>query len=173
MQPYENAIQSVNHVAYRCRDAEETRHFYEDVLGLRLSSTLWLKATLTGRPVNLLHIFFEMGDNSFVAFFDVPDEYDKALFPERSDFDLHVAMNVEDMETLLAYKERLTKAGYHVRGPSDHGFLQSIYTHDPNGYVVELTWKTDKYDGIMSEHVNNAHEILKKWQKAKEPVAAE
>jgi catechol 2,3-dioxygenase-like lactoylglutathione lyase family enzyme len=167
MKPYENAIQSVNHVAYRCRDAEETRHFYEDVLGLRLSSALWLKASLTGRPVNLLHIFFEMGDNSFVAFFDVPDEFDEAMFPKRSDFDLHVAMNVADLETLLAYKEKLTEAGYHVRGPSDHGFLRSIYTHDPNGYVVELTWKTDKYDEIMSDHVDNAHDILKEWQKDK------
>lgn len=172
MQPYTNEIQGLNHAAYRCRDAEETRHFYEDVLGLRLSSTLWLKATLTGRPVNLLHIFFEMGDGSFIAFFDVPDEYDDAMFPERSDFDLHVAMNVEDMETLLSYKERLTKAGYHVRGPSDHGFLQSIYAHDPNGYVVELTWKTDKYDEIMTDHVANAHDILKEWQKEKELVAA-
>jgi catechol 2,3-dioxygenase-like lactoylglutathione lyase family enzyme len=173
MMPYKNAIQSVNHVAYRCRDAEETRHFYEDVLGLRLSSALWLKATLTGRPVNLLHIFFEMDDNSFVAFFDVPDEYDEAMFPKRSDFDLHVAMNVANLETLLAYKKKLTEAGYHVRGPSDHGFLQSIYTHDPNGYVVELTWKTDKYDKIMSDHVGNAHDILKDWQKEKQHGPAE
>jgi catechol 2,3-dioxygenase-like lactoylglutathione lyase family enzyme len=173
MKPYENAIQSVNHVAYRCRDAEETRRFYEDVLGLRLSSALWLKASLTGRPVNLLHIFFEMDDNSFVAFFDVPSEYEEAMFPERSDFDLHVAMNVADEATLLAYKDKMTKAGYHVRGPSDHGFLKSIYTHDPNGYVVELTWKTDKYDEIMSDHVENAHDIVKEWQKEKAVMAAE
>ena len=26
----------INHVAYRCRDAEQTRWFYEDVLGLAL-----------------------------------------------------------------------------------------------------------------------------------------
>ncbi len=173
MTPYENPIQSVNHVAYRCRDAEETRHFYEDVLGLRLSSALWLKATLTARPVNLLHIFFEMDDNSFVAFFDVPDEFDDASFPERSDFDLHVAMNVANEETLLAYKEKLVKAGCHVRGPSDHGFLKSIYTHDPNGYVVELTWKTDQYDEIMSDHVDSAHNILKEWQKEKEAMSAQ
>ena len=52
-------------------------------------------------------------------------------------------------------------------------FHKSIYTHDPNGYVVELTLKTDKYDEIMGEHVENAHEILKEWQKAKGRVAAE
>ncbi len=29
-------IQQLHHYAYRCRDAEETRHFYEDILGLPL-----------------------------------------------------------------------------------------------------------------------------------------
>lgn len=30
-------IKGLHHFAYRCRDAEETRHFYEDVLGLPLA----------------------------------------------------------------------------------------------------------------------------------------
>ena len=29
-------IQQLHHFAYRARDAEETRHFYEDILGLPL-----------------------------------------------------------------------------------------------------------------------------------------
>ena len=29
-------INGLHHFAYRCRDAEETRHFYEDLLGLPL-----------------------------------------------------------------------------------------------------------------------------------------
>ncbi|MGE8374536.1 MAG: VOC family protein, partial [Diaphorobacter nitroreducens] len=28
------AIQQLHHYAYKARDAEETRHFYEDILGL-------------------------------------------------------------------------------------------------------------------------------------------
>jgi len=172
MQPYSNEIQGLNHVAYRCRDAEETRKFYEDVLGLRLSSALWLKSSKTGRSLNVLHIFFEMGDNSFIAFFEVPEGQDEAMFREKSDFDLHLALGVKDMETLLAYKDRLTKAGYQVRGPSDHDFLQSIYFYDPNGYVVELTAKTGKYDEIMEGHVDEAHSILDQWQRAKQQVPA-
>ena len=31
--------------------------------------------------------------------------------------------------------------GMDVRGVSDHGFVESIYFRDPNGYVVELTAK--------------------------------
>ena len=30
-------IRGLHHFAYRCRDAEETRHFYEDLLGLPLT----------------------------------------------------------------------------------------------------------------------------------------
>jgi len=29
-------VHGLHHIAYRCRDAEETRHFYEDLLGLPL-----------------------------------------------------------------------------------------------------------------------------------------
>ena len=30
-------LQKLNHVAWRCIDAEQTRHFYEDILGLPLA----------------------------------------------------------------------------------------------------------------------------------------
>ena len=30
------AVQQLHHYAYKARDAEETRHFYEDILGLPL-----------------------------------------------------------------------------------------------------------------------------------------
>ena len=33
-------IKKLHHNAYRCRDSEETRRFYEDFLGLPLSGTL-------------------------------------------------------------------------------------------------------------------------------------
>ena len=33
-------IKGLHHTAYRCRDSEETRRFYEDFLGLPLATTL-------------------------------------------------------------------------------------------------------------------------------------
>ena len=33
-------IKGLHHNAYRCRDTEETRHFYEDFLGLPLIEAL-------------------------------------------------------------------------------------------------------------------------------------
>ncbi len=46
------AVQQLHHYAYRAKDAEETRHFYEDILGLPLHALFLPPA---GR---LLHRFF-------------------------------------------------------------------------------------------------------------------
>ena len=34
--PAPAAVQQLHHYAYKAKDAEETRHFYEDILGLPL-----------------------------------------------------------------------------------------------------------------------------------------
>ena len=82
-------IKGLHHNAYRCRDAEETRKFYEDFLGLPLAETLELKQSKTGRAVEAVHIFFELGDGSFLAFFEVPGM--PFEFKKQHDFDLHIA----------------------------------------------------------------------------------
>ncbi len=132
----EIAIQGLHHNAYRCRDAEETRKFYEDFLGLPVADAFEIKETKTGRETSVLHVFFEMADGSFMAFFDAPDNpFD---FKEQHDFDLHIALKV-DMDHLHAMLAKGKAEGREVRGPADHGFIHSIYFRDPNGYVVELT----------------------------------
>jgi catechol 2,3-dioxygenase-like lactoylglutathione lyase family enzyme len=42
-------IKGLHHNAYRCRDSEETRAFYEDFLGLRMVSAFEIKQT-SGAP---------------------------------------------------------------------------------------------------------------------------
>ena len=42
-------IKGLHHNAYRCRDSEQTRQFYEDFLGLPLSGSLEIRETKTGR----------------------------------------------------------------------------------------------------------------------------
>jgi catechol-2,3-dioxygenase len=108
-----------------------------------------------------------MDDGSFVAFFEVLAEGDERMFEPRSDFDLHLALEVPDMQTLLAYKEKATAAGVDVRGPADHGFVNSIYLRDPNGYVIELTVKVENYDEVMERDLREAHGILDRWQRTK------
>ena len=70
-------IEGLHHWAYRCRDAEETRHFYEDILGLPLIHFIRADNYVgtTGDHVDVYcHLFFEMADKSCVAFFDLGDD---------------------------------------------------------------------------------------------------
>ncbi len=154
-------IKGLHHNAYRCRDSEETRKFYEDFLGLRLAHTKEIGATKTGREAKILHTFFQMGDGSCLAFFEEPGEpFD---FKEQRDSDLHIALEV-DHAHLRAMFEKGKAAGMETRGISDHGFIDSIYFRDPNGYVIELTAKRDNHDQAMDPAQNQAREKLERWQ---------
>src|SRR5215468_8597847 len=131
-------IKGLHHNAYRCRDSEETRRFYEDFLGLPLASSLDISETKTGRITRVLHTFYQMDDGSFLAFFEAPDmPYD---FKPQHDFDLHIALEVDE-SVLAPMMAKGKAAGIETRGISDHGFIHSIYFRDPNGYVIELTAK--------------------------------
>ncbi|MCA8967313.1 MAG: VOC family protein, partial [Planctomycetes bacterium] len=46
-------IRGLHHAAYRCRDSEETRRFYEDFLGLPLVGTLAISESRTGREADV------------------------------------------------------------------------------------------------------------------------
>ena len=45
-------IRGLHHNAYRCRDSEETRQFYEDFLGLPLADAFEISTTQTRRDKN-------------------------------------------------------------------------------------------------------------------------
>ena len=129
------AIQGLHHAAYRCRDSEQTRAFYEDFLELPLVEAFPINTTATGRDANVLHTFYQMADGSCLAFFEAPDQ--PFEFVDQHDFDLHIALSV-DYPTLQHMLEKGRASGVETRGPSDHGFIHSIYFRDPNGYVIEL-----------------------------------
>ena len=50
---------------------------------------------------------------------------------------------------------------------ANHGFVQSIYFRDPNGYVIELTSKLPGHDKALDRTLNNARGKLDAWQTAK------
>jgi catechol 2,3-dioxygenase-like lactoylglutathione lyase family enzyme len=160
-------IQGLHHNAWRCSDSERTRRFYEDFLGLPLASALPIRQTKTGREESALHTFFRLGDGSFLAFFEVPGmPFD---FKARHDFDLHIALEVQP-EVLRPMVERARQAGIEVRGPSDHGFIDSIYLRDPDGYVVELCARRPGADDGSDEV--EARRVLNRWQADKAAAAA-
>lgn len=158
-------IKGLHHNAYRCRDSEQTRAFYEDFLGLPLADAFEIKETKSGRVTSVLHSFYQMDDGSFLAFFEAPGQ--PFEFKDQHDFDLHIALEV-DHDALHEMFAKGKKAGIETRGISDHGFVHSIYFRDPNGYVIELAARTDKGQGESLEDATlAAHSALADWQSSK------
>jgi catechol 2,3-dioxygenase-like lactoylglutathione lyase family enzyme len=80
-------IKGLHHNAYRCRDSEETRGFYEDFLGL------WFVSAFEIDEGRALHSFFEMDDGSCLTFFEVPGRPSTSSARTRSTCTLRSASN--------------------------------------------------------------------------------
>jgi len=161
-------IKGLHHNAYRCRDAEETRKFYEDFLGLPLVQAFEITETKSGRSTHVLHLFFQMDDGSCLAFFDDPAT--SFEFKPQRDYDLHIALEVPHA-SLQPMLDKGKAAGIETRGISDHKMIDSIYFRDPNGYVIELTAKRPDHDDHMDPKRNGARASLDKWQRDKPSFA--
>ena len=154
-----NPYKKLHHAAYRCKDSEETRKFYEDFLGFKFVEAFEINTTKTGRDTKVLHTFYAMENGACVAFFEDPStEFD---FKNQKDFDLHIAVEVE-MEFLKKMFAKGQEEGRETRGISDHGKFHSIYFRDPNGYVVELAANVEHN---LPE--SNPREVLESWQNSK------
>lgn len=162
MQTPEFNVNRLNHVAWRCRDAEETRAFYEDLLGLPLAHVVREdRVPSTGEESSFAHLFFQMRDGSYVAFFDLGDGQG-ASDPTTPAWVNHLAMSVGSREELERARQRLLDAGVKVIGIIDHSWLQSIYFHDPNGLRLELSWQAGGAD-VLDDFSRNAHSTLAQW----------
>lgn len=134
------SVKGLHHFAWRCRDAEATRRFYEDLLGLPLAHVIKSDVVpSTGETCPYVHIFFKMRDGSYIAFFDLGDDTVAAPSPNTPAWVNHIALELDSAAEVEAAKERLEAAGVQVLGMTDHHIIQSIYFFDPNGLRVELT----------------------------------
>ena len=157
-------LKGIHHSAFRCRDAEETRQFYEDILGLDLKATLVFdEEPGTGRHMPYMHLFFEMGDGNYIAFFDVPEGAHEGKFKMKWGFDMHFAFEANSMDEMMAFKKRLDDCGIPCFGPIDHHFVHSIYFYDPNGVNVEITCRDAQHDAIMLAEAGNAKQVMADW----------
>ena len=161
-------INGLHHFAYRCRDAEETRRFYEEVLGLPLVHIVRSETVpSTGEYCPFVHLFFQMRDGSHIAFFDLGDNVKAEPSSNTPTWVNHLALAVADRDRLTEAKERLEAAGVPILGITDHKFIHSIYFFDPNGIRLELT--TDiGLDEYKAEKRLSAHDEIKAWTKEKQ-----
>ena len=126
----------VNHLAMATGDMDKTVRFWRDLLGMRLVAGL-------GREGSR-HYFLQIDDRNLLAFFEwrgVEPVDPKAHGEPVSGpfiFD-HVSFGVESEDELWKLKDQLAAAGFHVSEVIDHGFIHSIYAHDPNGIPIEFS----------------------------------
>lgn len=157
------AVRKLHHFAYRCKDAETTRAFYEDILGLPLVHVIRAeRVPSTGEYCPHVHLFFKMDDGSFIAFFDLGDDTPSTPSPNTPAWVNHIALEVESVEVLQQWYQRLVSHDVKVLGITDHTFLQSIYFFDPNNLRVELTVRTGTAESTAT-HAAGAHNQIEAW----------
>jgi catechol 2,3-dioxygenase-like lactoylglutathione lyase family enzyme len=161
-------IQQLHHYAYRARDAEETRHFYEDILGLPMYHIIQSDyVPSTGEYCPYTHFFFRLQDGSFIAFFDLGDDEAALPSPNTPSWVNHVAFRVNNLGELDAMKARLQAHGVDVIGITDHHIFKSIYFFDPNGVRLELSAQVaDEFQ--MLDESRTAHARLDEWTARKQ-----
>ena len=123
---YPKPIKKVGHVVLKCQDLEKARHFYVDVLGMTLAK-------------------FDPNRGMFLRFNDY--HHDIAIFKTGPDADppkanqgglVHVALVVDDLETVKAWYARLKAHGVPIVGTADHAVSNSMYFKDPEGNTLEI-----------------------------------
>ena len=156
-------IHQLHHYAYRAKDAEETRHFYEDILGLPLYHIIQSDVVpSTGEYCPYTHFFFRLQDGSFIAFFDLGDDQAALPSPNTPLWVNHISFRVDSVQALEDMKTRLQAHGVEVLGVTDHHIFHSIYFFDPNGVRLELTAQLADELQMMKES-KTAHARLAEW----------
>jgi catechol 2,3-dioxygenase-like lactoylglutathione lyase family enzyme len=162
------APRSLNHIAYPTWDSQRTHDFYTRVLKCPLLAAIQLEEVpSTGEKTPFLHTFFGLQDGSAIAFFEV-EGLPKADPDSIPSWIRHIALNVDSMEELHAWKAHFEAEGVDTVGIVDHdGVWESLYLFDPNGVRIELTLQTreltadDAQEGAAALATWNARKALR------------
>ncbi|MEM9421047.1 MAG: VOC family protein [Pseudomonadota bacterium] len=161
------AIRRIHHVAYRCHDAKETVEFYEALLGMEfLLAFSEDEVPSTGAPDPYMHVFLDAGAGSVLAFFELPKQPKMGRDGNTPEWVQHIAFEVDDLDALMAMKEKVEAAGCDVIGPTNHGIFKSIYFFDPNGHRLEFACNTGTPEEL-AELKRVAPAMLEEWSRTK------
>lgn len=160
-------FKKLHHVAYRCQDARATADFYTKVIGLKFAATVSAEVVASiKKPDPHTHIFFEMRDGSYIAFFELLDKSQPHV-PVADDWAQHLALEVEDRSVADQILQRLHAQGVKVVGPELHdGLITSWYFSDPSGHRLEIVLRTAGKD-VWDKLATVADERLEVWKSRK------
>jgi catechol 2,3-dioxygenase-like lactoylglutathione lyase family enzyme len=135
----------VHHLALTTEDMRMTVDFYTRVVGMPLVHAMKVPPGLGAGPGNrgnppyeeIRHYFFDMGNDSLLAFFEIPRGAEPKARRDAIGGMQHVAFAVTP-KNLAALRKRLASANLPYDGPLDVlPGLVSIYFLDPNGIRLE------------------------------------
>jgi catechol 2,3-dioxygenase-like lactoylglutathione lyase family enzyme len=148
----DHRVQGVDHAAYPTFDPAGTVRFYRDVLGFPVVHSICAAGWGWADHPDFIHFFFDIGGGDRIAFFyyfgldpvhTAPQGDAYAGFgpdvPVWFVNSRHLAIHVESEDDLLEYRRRLDASDWPVEMQVQHETIESIYTHDPNGYMLEIT----------------------------------
>jgi catechol 2,3-dioxygenase-like lactoylglutathione lyase family enzyme len=146
-------VTGVDHAAFPTFEPGATVRFYRDVLGFPVVHSICAAGWGPEDHPDFIHFFFDIGGGDRIAFFyyfglgqpdfaaGVGDAH--ARFPEGTPSwfvrSRHLALHVQSEQHMLEYRRRLDASEWPVEMQVQHETIESIYTHDPNGYMVEIT----------------------------------
>lgn len=145
-------VRGVDHVAYPTFDPAATVRFYRDTLGFPVVHSICAAGWGPDKHPDFIHFFFDIGNHDRLAFFyyfglepyaggpqgDSYSRFDETV-PVWFIRSRHLAIHVDSEEHLLDYRRRLDASEWPVEMQIQHETIESIYTHDPNGYMIEIT----------------------------------
>jgi catechol 2,3-dioxygenase-like lactoylglutathione lyase family enzyme len=160
-------LQRIHHVAYRCRDAQQTVEWYRRHLGMDFVLAIAENnVPSTGAPDPYMHVFLDAGQGNVLAFFELPNSPPMGRDANTPEWVQHIAFKVGSLDELLATKARLEAAGIEVVGPTEHTIFKSIYFFDPNGHRLELACDTATPE--MNRKLDAVKwEMLEEWARTK------
>lgn len=125
--------------------------FYHEILGFPIVHSVCAVGWGPSDHPDFVHFFFDIGKGDRLAFFyyfglerfSEPGQDAYATHgPKVPRFfrdSRHLAIHVDSEEALDEYRRRLEDNGWTVEMQVKHETIESIYTYDPNGFMVEFT----------------------------------
>jgi glyoxylase I family protein len=165
-------LKKLHHVAYRCRDAAETVEFYTKVIGLPFSGAFVQDFVPSIRiPAPHCHVFFQMEDGSYIAFFEILGSTER-MVPVEHDWAQHLALEVASEERAETVAARLRARGGEVNGPVKHGAMsRSWYFFDPSGHRLEMYVRQPEDHVAWEKLKTTADADMARWQARKSKQA--
>ncbi len=157
----------LGHVNIYVRNAERSRAWYEDVLGLH---------TYDFKPGRAAFMSANLEESHEVALMEVGEN---AEGPHGGQVGLnHMAWRMDSLDDLKDFYRRLTEKKIENR-PLDHGISLGIYFSDPDGNGIEVYYETPRREWPREENIFMGEDGLKgmfpgPWDEviAKQAVAA-